>query len=1293
MEKYHNGAVPESRVPIGRLAQALSTVAIAGLSGGLATAAGTALGAAAASAGVAVLGELARHTWARLGSTERDLSQRVAATIVAWANREGFEASDRVLGLELATVTLSSCGLGIDAFADLNFNAEKARDKVLDLARKRARSHWGGLRDWADEALGREEDHHVIAAAAIRETYAAVAACYYEDQPGLMAALRATRNELDKLARDVGTSTRASGDLVSMLTAGAETGDVTAYLRARIDDWDRSVWHEGRSASSLERPIRVLGPGVDGIAGAALVGQQRVVLLGGPGSGKTWLAHGIARIAAQRALRHLENGGLLSEVEIPVFTTWTQWSQTAGSTRGSLIDSSFTPHTGQTDLGPGGITERLRRTLSDSHASVLMVVDSLDEAADKEGQDKRLRALLALPGWRVVVTSRESAWKAHLPEPNATLGASVVRLQDLRYPEDVEGFIHDWFSEDPIRGEALRIQLRDRADLRRLASVPLLLTIYCHVADGGSGAVEPLPALRRDLYRRLTRRLLQGRWAQRGGPEADNDYCHALLTRWARHVARNGVSPAGLGAWADRFTQPERPRIDQARAVDHIAPRVDVDEEGLVARRFVHRTLLEHFVAEHIAGLNATDAANALLPHLWFDPDWETSAAAAIAAHPDRVELLGLLLEQAAVAGDVPAKAAANSEIDKLLLRVAAESTPDQWPSQEQRLLHRLRVHAASSLPWLVTSSRHWTESNMDAAAAIVAGLPRAGSQVRAVAATNLRILGANEQDRSFIFSELMRFVDEPPDDGGLGLSDPLGSVVEALTLASSPRERSAAFASLVGRLPDLAEADLGIAGRTLATLADNDEQRDEATTALLLRLRKVHNTSSEWFAAPLAAALQALARTDQQRADSFFALVRFAVAQRHRVTNLESTVGPGARAVVVREDRLSALMDALEELVPESLRAQLASESISRIPEFETDPPRFGNAVALLGILAKMEPQRSEAVEALLNPVVEVLPSHVDTVAAALHTLGLTSSQRGVAVAALLRFASDVHSVLVGKVAYGLAKVATTDQQRSESVAALLPRLGELTPQSTAKTATALGVLAGQEQREEVISALIDRLREVSALDVHPLVEAMQTLALSGDHQDRVVDTLLYRLSGSGQSDTGPFVSALTTLALSDQQRSHGSAALVARVADCPPNEVYRLAGSIDTLAGTDQERSDAFLTLVSRLSDVLPPRSPGSELEAAAMLRALANLAIGANQRAVLVDALLDCLSEMDARPDGGSLGNANKAERRARFEDPDIRSMKTGELLRSIRRILPTEQWIAWLDSSDSTLPQEA
>ena len=105
-----------------------------------------------------------------------------------------------------------------------------------------------------------------------------------------------------------------------------------------------------------------------------------------------------------------------------------------------------------------------------------------------------------------------------------------------------------------------------------------------------------------------------------GDRDPDPDACLEILRDWAWSAAASNLI-SGVGAWADEF--PWRPRVshDDRDALDHVAaPLGPADPDtGETWRRFAHRSLGEHLVAEHIAALPVDQAVEALLPHLRYD--------------------------------------------------------------------------------------------------------------------------------------------------------------------------------------------------------------------------------------------------------------------------------------------------------------------------------------------------------------------------------------------------------------------------------------------------------------------------------------------------------------------------------------------------------------------------------------------------------------------------------------------------------------------------------------------------
>lgn len=586
-------------------AESLATIAIASLGGPVPAVA-------------AALTELVKLGRARFDSDadERDLWRAVVLQVEAVAESERVPAASVQVSLDTATAAVAKHGPTLAELTEMNFDANAAARAVKTRARKDDR-YWG------------TEPHYAVAERAIDAVYAGLVQQHTNREPTLVACIGWLHGRLNFLATRQQATAESMNELVTALTAVGTVEDVQAYLRAQIARWNEPIWHpRGRRVSELEQRLRVTATrqtdphcGQRLSAEVALAGVDMLVVLGGPGSGKTWLARRYARQSAERALAALDGGASLDEVELPLLTTWDHWAQNeAGGLRERLVQAATSR--GVDDIGGAPVTARLRRALTRPGARVLMVVDSLDEASDnpaRGGQWTNLRDLSSLPaqGWKVVVTSRHGAWTAN----NRGLGDHVreVEMEPLDYPDDVTSFVLSWFQDEPDRADQLLTQIKDRPELRRNATIPLLLTFYCLLAEDE----KPIPPRRRELYTRLVNRLLTASWVDDRPAEPDRQYVHSLLSGWAWSAVEHAVTPTGLGNWTDAFIPPTPGRSDQSRAIDHLAPRSEVDLEGITTRRFVHRTLLEHFVAQHLATLDTETVAKHLQPHLWFDPDWE----------------------------------------------------------------------------------------------------------------------------------------------------------------------------------------------------------------------------------------------------------------------------------------------------------------------------------------------------------------------------------------------------------------------------------------------------------------------------------------------------------------------------------------------------------------------------------------------------------------------------------------------------------------------------------------------
>ena len=562
--------------------------------------------------------------------------------------------------------------------------------------------------------------------------------------------------------------------------AGPE--EVVVYLRTLIDWLSTDPWPRDQrfgspalNVTSLERKLRVSAPigerrsgdlfgDVDDVAGTDaddLAGTcSRLVLLGEPGSGKTWFARRTARRCAQAAVEALSAGSSLDEVELPLYTTCSLLSGAGGDIRQAAVSSALDQ---LPDMGDSRLNLSIYELFVKRNARVILVIDSLDEA---RGPDDRVRQADTLP-WRILLTSRPSSWNQQLSIGENNQAHKVAELLPLRYPSDVESVIRCWFADDPALGDDLAAQIEQRPAFQQAATVPLILALYCIIGGG-----QPLPHFRRELYAKVIRRMLTGRWRASQADQIDLDACLRVLRKWAWSGAWNDPV-SGVGAWPDDVPVDylELSPAEQ-EAVDHIAVPVSLPDldTGTTLRRFIHRSIRDHFVAELVASLPAEQAARELLPHLWHDPDWEQAAPAAIAGHSERDLLLTTLMRHAARSQRLPGDLSvidAGWQIRELLAQVAAESHENDWSPDIARLIGDARVDLArAGRTANLSATADWALSNGQACDALLERHHAAGASPRSapMLAAAISCLHPGASHRQHAISTLMPLLSASPD-------------------------------------------------------------------------------------------------------------------------------------------------------------------------------------------------------------------------------------------------------------------------------------------------------------------------------------------------------------------------------------------------------------------------------------------------------------------------------------------------------------------------------------------------
>ncbi len=371
---------------------------------------------------------------------------------------------------------------------------------------------------------------------------------------------------------------------------------------------------------------------------------KRCVIVGDPGAGKTTLLKYLTLKAAEKQLTSLPDVPI--HIELNAF---------ASSGYHDLLDFASTRWDDRYAFPKVDARAYMEENLKAGDG--LLLLDALDETVigdtvdQAEASYKRVAEAImhVATGYHqsiIVVTARKAGYQ----QRTRLEGFTELEVLDFR-PEDIEQFVHNWFTYSPKQhrhatADDLNAKLARNPRLQALAANPLLLSLIVIVYEDQLD----LPDRRAELYKRCVDTLLT-KWDSSRDifrrREFKPEHKRQLLQEvaWYFHNQGRRYFPENdlLNIIADFLPVVGLSSEQNIQVLEEIAA-----ENGLLKEQarhwygFLHLTLQEYFVALYVVD---QQEINTLLAHLG-DPWWEEVLLLYAGHVPDATLLFQKLLEQ-----------------------------------------------------------------------------------------------------------------------------------------------------------------------------------------------------------------------------------------------------------------------------------------------------------------------------------------------------------------------------------------------------------------------------------------------------------------------------------------------------------------------------------------------------------------------------------------------------------------------------------------------------------------------
>ncbi|WP_425245696.1 DUF5663 domain-containing protein [Streptomyces sp. NEAU-NA10] len=387
-------------------------------------------------------------------------------------------------------------------------------------------------------------------------------------------------------------------------------------------------------------------------------GGRVTVVRGLPGYGKSWLLAFHAETLAQEGLMSLEAGTDPERLRIPLLADCATFGyHLPANPSMDQVATALLRSTRATDphSDPADDAALLACEVLDQGRAVICL-DAVDEVPKLFRRRVQTALRLLAAGTNTLVISTRHSSLALLEEISASDRVDVETLGFTH--REASRFIGVWLDHDPERRRPLDRALANSASLTAVASVPLLLSFLCRLADVPGGTTA-FPTSKAQLCEEVVKSLLSGRWRslERNAYDPDDPpdpvrrlkaLSHAfgtMLDGWRSSM--ESVPRARLSRLLADHPDAERLRASavarwetwqRASEAEPTQPPPDpvvweFTFDGLLvddgpggsepAVKALHSALRDFLLATYVAGLDQSARRDVLERHRYFDADWQ----------------------------------------------------------------------------------------------------------------------------------------------------------------------------------------------------------------------------------------------------------------------------------------------------------------------------------------------------------------------------------------------------------------------------------------------------------------------------------------------------------------------------------------------------------------------------------------------------------------------------------------------------------------------------------------------